>query len=51
MRPGKTFSSIYVFLLTMNANHVLQDEDPLGQDLQGLPELLHSLALDNTTVV
>lgn len=29
----------------MNANHVLQDQDPLGQDLQGLPELLHGFPL------
>lgn len=34
-----------VFLLTMNAYHVLQDQDPLSQDLQGLPELLHGLTL------
>ncbi|TNN80394.1 hypothetical protein EYF80_009418 [Liparis tanakae] len=40
---------MYVFLLTVDANHVLQDEDPLGQDLQGLPELLHSLALDSSS--
>lgn len=32
----------------MNANHVLQDQDPLSQDLQGLPELLHGLALNST---
>lgn len=32
-------------LLTMNANHVLQDEDSLCQDLQGLPQLLHPLTL------
>ncbi len=47
LRPGKMFSSISVFLLTMNADHVLQDQDPLGQDLQGLPELLHGLSLNN----
>lgn len=34
----------------MNADHVLQDQDPLGQDLQGLPELLHGLALNDTIV-
>lgn len=32
-------------LLTMDPNHVLQDEDPLCQDLQGFPQLLHPLAL------
>lgn len=32
-------------LLTMDPNHVLQDEDSLCQDLQGLPQLLHPLAL------
>lgn len=40
--------AISVFLLTVNADHVLQDQDPLGQDLQGLPELLHGLSLNNT---
>lgn len=32
-------------LLTMDPNHVLQDEDSLSQDLQGFPQLLHTLAL------
>lgn len=32
----------------MNADHVFQDQDPLSQDLQGFPELLHSLTLGNT---
>lgn len=32
-------------LLTVDPNHVLQDEDSLCQDLQGLPQLLHPLAL------
>lgn len=31
--------------LTMDPNHVLQDEDSLCQDLQGLPQLLHPLTL------
>lgn len=31
--------------LTMDPDHVLQDEDPLCQDLQGLPQLLHPLTL------
>lgn len=31
--------------LTMDPYHVLQDEDPLCQDLQGLPQLLHPLTL------
>lgn len=30
---------------TVDPNHVLQDEDSLGQDLQRLPQLLHPLAL------
>lgn len=47
-RSGKMLSCISVFLLTVNSDHVLQDQDPLGQDLQGLPELLHGLALNNT---
>ena len=50
LRPGKTFPSMSVFLLTVNADHVLQDQDPLGQDLQGLPELLHGFTLNNTTM-
>lgn len=29
----------------MDPNHVLQDEDSLCQDLQGLPQLLHPLTL------
>ena len=41
-------SSIFVFLLTVNADHVFQDQNPLGQDLQGLSELLHGLSLINT---
>lgn len=45
---GTTISAVSVFLLTMNADHVLQDQDPLSQDLQGLPELLHSLSLNHT---
>lgn len=49
-RSGKMLSCISVFLLTVNADHVLQDQDPLGQDLQGLPELLHGLALNNTNM-
>lgn len=36
-RPGS--------LLTVDANHVFQDEHSLGQNLQGLPQLLHPLAL------
>lgn len=32
-------------LLTMDSNHVFQDQDPLCQDLQGLPKLLHSFPL------
>lgn len=32
-------------LLTMDADHVLQDEDSLRQDLQRLSQLLHPLAL------
>lgn len=39
---------LVVPLLTVNPDHVLQDQDPLSQDLQGLPELLHGLALNNT---
>lgn len=31
--------------LTMDPNHVLQDEDSLCQDLQGLPQLLYPLTL------
>lgn len=45
---GTAISAVSVFLLTMNADHVLQDQDPLSQDLQGLPELLHGLSLNNT---
>lgn len=32
-------------LLTVDPNHVFQDEDPLCQDLQGLSKLLHTLTL------
>ena len=33
----------------MNADHVLQNENPLSQDLQSLSQLLHPLPLDGTT--
>lgn len=46
--PGKAISTASVFVPTVNANHVLQDQDPLGQDLQGLPELLHGFPLHTT---
>lgn len=32
-------------LLTVDPNHVFQDEDPLCQDLQGFSKLLHTLTL------
>lgn len=32
-------------LLTVDPNHVFQNEDPLCQDLQGLSKLLHTLTL------
>lgn len=43
-----TFFHLVFPLLTVNPDHVLQDQDPLSQDLQGLPELLQGLALNNT---